>query len=92
MILTGEYQKDQFLDHWYWYTLVLFNISLNDLLLDNEITDICNFEGDNILYKGEKHLEILKTILTEGVKQVSNPEMFQLLLIGPKRKIIKNDL
>ena len=80
---------------------LLFNIFLNDLLLDYKVTDICNFADDNTLYKGEKHLEVLKTILTEGVKQVlnwfqynsmvANPEKFQLLLLGPKNKIIKND-
>ena len=49
---------------------LLFNIFLNDLLLDYNVTDICNFADDNTLYKGEKVLEILKTTLTKGVRQV----------------------
>ena len=39
---------------------LLFNIFLNELLLDYNVTDICNFTDDNTLYKGEKVLEILK--------------------------------
>ena len=77
----------------------LLNIFLNDILLDYKITDICNFADDNTLYKGEKHLEILKKVLTEGVEQVlnwfqynsmvTNLEKFQLLLLlGPKNKVM----
>ena len=80
---------------------LLFNIFLNDLLLDYKVTDICNFADDNTLYKSEKYLQVLKTILTEGVRQVlqwfeyssmvANPEKFQVLLLGPRNKITKND-
>ena len=49
---------------------LLFNIFLNDLLLDYKVTDICNFADDNTLYKGEKYLQALKTIFTEGARQV----------------------
>ena len=49
---------------------LLFNIFLNDLLLDFKLTEICNFADDNSLYKGDKNLELLKKLLTEGIKEV----------------------
>ena len=49
---------------------LLFNIFLNDLLLDFKLTEICYFADDNSLYKGDKNLELLKKLLTEGIKEV----------------------
>ena len=79
---------------------LLFNIFLNDLLLDFKLTEICNFADDNSLYKGDKNLELLKKLLTEGIKEVlewfkynsmvANPEKFQVLLLKPKNKNIEN--
>ena len=77
---------------------LLFNIFLNDLLLDFKLTEICNFADDNSLYKGDKNLELLKKLLTEGIKEVlewfkynsmvANPEKFQVLLLKAKNKNI----
>ena len=70
------------------------------MLLDFKLTEICNFADDNSLYKGDKNLELLKNLLTEGIKEVlewfkhnsmvANPEKFQVLLLKPKNKNIEN--
>ena len=79
---------------------LLFNIFINDLLVFYKTTDICNFADDNSLYKGDKNLERLKTILTKGIEEsiewleynsmIANPEKFQLLILSPKRNIKEN--
>ena len=43
---------------------LLFNIFLNDLLLDFKTTEICNFADDSSLYKGNKNLQFLNDILS----------------------------
>ena len=78
---------------------LLFNIFLNNLLLDFKTTEICNFADDNTLYKGDKNLKFLNNILKSGITEVlewfrnnslvANPEKFQILLLSPKAKMIE---
>ena len=79
---------------------LLFNIFLNDLLLDFKLTEICNFADDNSLYEAEKSLELLKNILIKGIEEVlkwfkynsmvANPEKFQVLLLKPTNRKIED--
>ena len=79
---------------------LLFNIFLNDLLLDFKTTEICNFADDNSLYKGNRNLQILNDILKSGITEVlewfsfnslvANPEKFQILSLSPRTKKVES--
>ena len=75
---------------------LLFNISINDILLSIEKTEICNFADDNTIYSCEKTVEEvienlhydLKLVLKwfENNQMMANPGKFQFMLLGKNTK------
>ena len=73
---------------------LLSNIFLNDLLLKNLTSEVCNFADDNTLYKCGQYAEDviaalqldLKIVLNwfEANQMMANPGKFQFMLLGNK--------
>ena len=76
---------------------LLFNIFLNDLLLKNLTSEVCNFADDNTLYKCGQYAEDviaalqldLKIVLNwfEANQMMANPGKFQFMLLGNKQSM-----
>ena len=71
---------------------LLFNIFLNDLLLFERDSKLCNFADDNTLYSGAKTLEeVVGTLTTDTLNIIcwfeinglaANPGKFQVMFLG----------
>ena len=72
--------------------LLLFNLSINDLFLFLERTNICNFADDNTIYRCDSVLEIILEDLQHDMKILlnwfkinsmkPNPKKFQFMILG----------
>ena len=73
---------------------LLFNIFINDLLLFERNSELCNFADDNTLYAVGPSVEYVKSLLSDDVKDVlywfkvnqmiANPAKFQVMFLGTK--------
>ena len=73
---------------------LLFNTFINDLLLFERNSELCNFANDNTLYAVRPSVEYVKSLLSDDVKNVlywfkvnqmvANPAKFQVMFLGTK--------
>ena len=71
---------------------LLFNIAINDLLLNIAKSDVCDFADENTLYSFDKKLENIFSNLTYDPKNVLNWFLSQFLkfhfvILGDRQKI-----
>ena len=76
---------------------ILFNIFINDLLLLNLESDICNFADDNTLSAYDSSIDRVITKLTTNIprvlnwfrsnEMVVNPDKFQVIFLGNQNRL-----
>ena len=66
--------------------LLLFNLSINDLFLFLERTNICNFADDNTIYRCDSVLEIILEDLQHDMKILLN--WFKINLMKPNPEAV----
>jgi hypothetical protein len=79
---------------------LLFNIFINDLILSERKSDLCNFADYNIFYASGRSVFYVTSILKTDVYDIlywfkinqmaANPSKFQVMFLGTKRQYIEN--
>ena len=74
----------------------MFSVSINDLLIFIEKTDICNFADDNTLYKSSPNLSVVLNCSEHDItidlnwfkvnSLEANPQKFQFMVFGGTKR------